>query len=131
MKPSEIYDIYKEQKGDLRSKIKSTCLVLNINLKKLTRKEMVNLGGVVSNKWNGCLFQNNQMRLRTIVDEYDLFTFFHELGHWVIHWDCGKGYIAQQKTLEIREKEANEFAFELYRLVKPNTTDWQLRLFAL
>lgn len=123
MEPIEIAKIWKHLKGSYNFKCTELCDLIGLKYERLPRylykyKEGDTDGFVI--------------RTKSLRDQFDLHTLFHEIGHTQLHWRGANNPIYDYKdyteNLSKRESEANDYADEVMKALYGNSIDNLLRV---
>ena len=119
----DLVKIFKETKGHLIAKAKAICEKMDINLEFGTEEYINSVCGCYADAYT----KDNEIVLVGLKDKIDLFVFFHEIGHFILH----KNIDFWSDTTKY-EKEANDYAEEIIRKIynkdkNINTLIWTCR----
>jgi hypothetical protein len=114
---NEIIEYYKTAKGTMKTKCLEIAKMLNVNLEFCTREYLERSR---QKNVNGCT-DGNEILLINLKDKFDLFTFFHEVGHCLLHHSAGLSATDYLKNKQKYEDEANNFAEECLLLIYGNS----------
>jgi len=106
---NEIIKYYKTAKGTMKAKCLQIAKMINVNLEFCTREYLESVRQKNVYTLNGCT-DGNEILLINLKDKYDLFTFFHEVGHCILHHSAGLNANDYFENKQKYEDEANDFA---------------------
>ena len=103
-----IIDYYKNSKGTMKSKCLYIAKMINVDLEFCSREYMEsrtrkNVTGTADGA---------EILLIRLKDKFDLFTFFHEVGHVLLHFSTGLNADDYYANKDKYETEADGFAEE-------------------
>jgi hypothetical protein len=105
---NEIIKYYKTAKGTMKMKCLEIAKMINVNLEFCTREY---LERARQKNVNGCT-DGSEILLINLKDKFDLFTFFHEVGHCLLHHSAGLSANDYFENKQKYEDEADNFAEE-------------------
>lgn len=105
---NRIIEYYKNAKGTMKSKCLEIAKMINVNLEFCTREYLERKR---QKNVNGCT-DGTEILLINLKDKFDLFTFFHEVGHIILHHSAGLSANDYFSNKQKYEDEADDFAEE-------------------
>ena len=105
---NRIIEFYKTTKGTMKTKCLEIAKMINVDLEFCTREYLERKG---QKNVNGCT-DGIEILLINLKDQYDLFTFFHEVGHCILHHSVGLNKNDYINNKQKYENEADNFAEE-------------------
>ena len=123
----DLIKTFKETKGHLSKKAKAICVELEVDLVWATENY------IQAKRGNNCIAytDGDEIVMVGIKDKLDLFTFFHEVGHVILHHKKNISSDVFASNLKFYEKQADDFAEEIMRKLYKNINNviWTCRNF--
>lgn len=108
---TRIVNTFKEKKGSLKAKCLSVCSELGYIY------EMLPQGIIKNGEYKNGDTNGYEIRTTGLKDKFDLFTFFHEVGHCILHHTNNLTENEYLSNTQKYENEAHDFAERIMILI--------------